>query len=102
MRQQTVLAVSANVSVPYEVTQGVWDGVLLATPDRLVHLEWPYVNPLVMGSPTPPLTRIGRAVRQQSTPFDPVVDVEDRIDNGPAAMGLVIVSSMEAGVARTR
>lgn len=36
--------------------QQVWDGVLLVTPDRMVHLEWPYVQPQAIGSPIPPFT----------------------------------------------
>lgn len=33
-----------------------WDGVLLATPDRLLHLEWPLVVPEATGPSNPPLT----------------------------------------------
>ncbi|MFB0839986.1 hypothetical protein ACETK3_18520 [Arthrobacter sp. E44] len=54
--EENSFVVAASIFAGSGDAQQVWDGVLLATPDRLVHLEWPYVNPLAMGSPTPPLT----------------------------------------------
>jgi hypothetical protein len=54
--EENSFVVAASIFAGSGDAQQVWDGVLLSTPDRLVHLELPYADPLLMGSPNPPLT----------------------------------------------